>query len=271
MSKIMVWKSDSDGKLFEDKLKYQKHLRKLAAARRKKKKMDAFEAARVAIFAEMRETCYNPDQIIEFIKAHWHDFCLNAIRHYMWKDGKKIALTDLEWFTITDFHWGAHVSNSHSAPFGKKTNWGSRDVNEPTSYPGWTGNIRYRPTDYDTSSYHFGSDAWVGTGINTGSGGYAREYYYDVKLFADDWPAMRKSMECGARYKLMMQHTQSETRSIEAIATAMFDTAEKIAAFDLQYPDWIENCEKAHVWAKLSDDKRPLGRILKEEIYASAA
>ena len=33
MSQVLVWKSDADGKLFEDKIKYQKHLRKLAAQR----------------------------------------------------------------------------------------------------------------------------------------------------------------------------------------------------------------------------------------------
>jgi hypothetical protein len=33
MSIIQAYKSDSDGKLFEDKKKYQLHLRKLASAR----------------------------------------------------------------------------------------------------------------------------------------------------------------------------------------------------------------------------------------------
>jgi hypothetical protein len=265
----MVWKSDADGKLFEDKLKYQKHLRKLATARRTKRKMEAFGAARIAIFAEMRATCYTPDQIVEFIKTHWHDFCLNAARNNVWK--KRVVPCDLEWFKFTDLSWKEEVSNSHSAPLGKRDNWCGRNKDEPTGYPGWQGNIRYRPTDYKTSDYYFGSDAWIGTGINTGSGGYATTYYYDVKLFAEDWPAMKLSHQCAARYKIMMEHTKSETRSTDEIAATMFNTAEKVATFEAQYPDWIENYEKAHIWAKLSDDKRTIGRILNEEIYAVTA
>jgi hypothetical protein len=262
----MVWKSDTDGKLFEDKLKYQKHLRKLATARRVKRKMEAFEAARIAIFAEMRATCYTPDQIVEFIKTHWHDFCFNAARNNVWK--KRVVPCDLEWFKFTDLSWKEEVSNSHSAPLGKKDNWGGRKKDEPTGYPGWQGNIRYRPTDYKTSDYYFGSDAWVGTGINTGSGGYATTYYYDVKLFAEDWPAMMASRRCAARYAIM---NYNDKRTIDEFAVALFDTSEKVAAFDLQYPDWIGNYEKARSWSILSEDKRPIGRVLHEEIYATAA
>ena len=44
MSVITVWKCDEDGKLFEDKKKYQNHLRKLARVRRERRRDAAVPA-----------------------------------------------------------------------------------------------------------------------------------------------------------------------------------------------------------------------------------
>ena len=45
MSVITAYKCDSTGKLFEDKAKYQKHIRKIAYERRVQRKIDAAHKA----------------------------------------------------------------------------------------------------------------------------------------------------------------------------------------------------------------------------------
>ena len=40
------------------------------------------------------------------------------------------------------------VSNSHGAPFGKKTNWSRQDLSIPTSYLGWSGQVAGNLTNY---------------------------------------------------------------------------------------------------------------------------
>jgi len=80
-----------------------------------------------------------------------------------------------------------NVRNSHSAPFGKPTNW-HRSDNLPKGYPGWQGDIEY------TVSHYISNDLFTGTGINTGSGGGdTNKYCYEVVFFQDDWPGLTRS------------------------------------------------------------------------------
>ena len=55
MSQVLVWKSDADGKLFEDKAKYQSHLRTLARHRNAQRKLQIAESAKDAAWAELYE------------------------------------------------------------------------------------------------------------------------------------------------------------------------------------------------------------------------
>jgi len=68
MSVITVWKSDADGKLFEDKTKYQKHLRKLGRERLTRRKLEIVEAEKDVVWAEL----YNREQSIE----QWRDMII---------------------------------------------------------------------------------------------------------------------------------------------------------------------------------------------------
>ena len=54
MSQVLVWKSDVDGKLFEDKAKYQSHLRKLARHRNAQQKLQ-IERDRIAMDAKKED------------------------------------------------------------------------------------------------------------------------------------------------------------------------------------------------------------------------
>ena len=85
---IVAWKCEATGKVFEHKVKYQSHLKKLAADRRSKAKHDAFEAARKQIFTDMRNTVRCKSELIAFINEHWQHFCMNATVNSRWSSSK---------------------------------------------------------------------------------------------------------------------------------------------------------------------------------------
>ncbi len=100
-----------------------------------------------------------------------------------------------------DLHDGIReLSNSHSCPIGKKTNWSSRDNNEPTSYPGFSGYIHIEITKEAEKYVSFTSNFLKIFPINTGSGGGASiksgrtdayALQYDIKFFIDDFPKIK--------------------------------------------------------------------------------
>src|ERR1700727_2046995 len=69
-----------------------------------------------------------------------------------------------------DIWYRSTVSNSHSAPEGKQTNWGGYKTDIPTSYPGWEGRvwIRYAPIK---NGHHISSTPFCNTLTHPGTGG----------------------------------------------------------------------------------------------------
>lgn len=219
---IVAWKCETTGKVFEHKVKYQSHLKKLAADRRSKAKHDAFEAARKQIFNDMRNTVRCKSELIAFITKNWQHFCMNAMVN-SWSSTRRTKNKihpNLKFFSVKDFRWVDHVSNSHRAPIGKATNWGGRDKNKPTGYPGWMMAIEYNVEGPDTV-IPYSSEAWDHTGINTGTGGYARNYYFAVELFAEDWPAMADAYEKAKAWAIL----NNDKRKINEIVETMYSTA----------------------------------------------
>lgn len=107
-----------------------------------------------------------------------------------------------------DVHYGDCVSNSHSAPVGKKQNWGGREEGVPRGYPGWSGRLwivlNHEPR-------RFGSDILHSSGIYSGTGGggnygnpYTKSlkelpkkfqhYGWDTIIWCDDFPEESKEI-----------------------------------------------------------------------------
>ena len=208
MSIIQVYKSDADGKLFEDKKKYQAHLRKLARERNAKKKMEKMESEREAFLDRMGQV-KSIDELNQFIKDNWQWFWANGAQrdHYMWNRKGRPDFHEYVEVTIHDVRWGEKVSNSHSCPRKGVQNFDTRaecNKGKPTGYPGWVGriNIKVKPPLYKYQGKEYlrdgyGSSYFERTTINTGSGGgggnHKNEYVsysYDVRLFAADFPVM---------------------------------------------------------------------------------
>ncbi len=228
MSVITVWKSDEDGKIFEDKKKYQNHLRKLAQVRRTRRQLEINEALQDAVWNKL----YEREQSIE----DWADMVINkqelfwaeAAKHdaYDWKivghtrKGVVCPVPRLLEFTEFSLRWSDSVSNSHSCPIGGVTNWGGREKMKdgspaPSGYPGWTGRVEWIcawPKEWD--GHYLGGDIFSAgsfrTGrqrAHTGTGGgggmrysekhkcYVMSHGYDFRIYAADWPGLTRYHE----------------------------------------------------------------------------
>ena len=229
MSKITVWKCDEDGKIFEDKKKYQNHLRKLARVRNTKRKITLGQAEADAWWAEAYEREMTIDQWRQFVIDNQSRFWAEAALgdpsdwanvgklHSRRKNGVYCPVPELLEFTRFGVFWNPAVSNSHSAPHNGVTKWGSRDklkdgTPAPTGYPGWSGRVDWIvrwPKEWD--GVYLGGDLFAKgtfrTGrqrAHTGTGGggglhYSEKYKchvmsfgYDFRLFAADWPGMAR-------------------------------------------------------------------------------
>jgi hypothetical protein len=200
MSQVLVWKSDEDGKLFEDKKKYQTHLRKLAAKRREERKVEEVKRTRVEFLKRMGQVA-SIEELNEFIKDNWAWFFANGItdqwhnpkRHHEFHEYVRVELVNMKF---------GNYANTHSCPFnGGVQNFMQQD-GTPKKYPGWYGriNILVKPGMHKYKGRTYMRDGWGSsyfnnTGISTGSGGGGsgedcKSYSYDVKIWAADFPVM---------------------------------------------------------------------------------
>jgi hypothetical protein len=220
MSIITAYKSDADGKIFEDKSKYTAHLRKLARHRNEQRKLTIAEDAKDAAWAELYEREQSIDDWMQMVIDNQHLFWAEAAagnRHDWERVGMKLGrgknAGNLPMPRVLkikhSLRWSDSVSNSHSCPVGGVTCWSSHEAKDgrPRGYPGWTGHIDWLvewPKEFD--GIYIGSDlfskgsfrsgrqrAHTGTG-GGGGGGFVKEFNtycqhpgYDFRIFASDW------------------------------------------------------------------------------------
>ena len=214
MSIIQAYKSDADGKLFEDKKKYQLHLRKLASARLAQKKVAQMEAERELFLIKMGQV-KSISELNKFIKDNWKWFWANGAKDdfYKWSSakGKTAPFHEYVDVSVLDAYWKEDLSNSHSCPRKGVQNFDTRaecNKGKPTGYPGWQAriNIKVKPpmSNHKKDPYMldgFGSSYFHDTIICTGSGGGGGNhknqyvsYSYDVKIWAADFPVMYEAL-----------------------------------------------------------------------------
>ncbi len=198
MSKIMVYKSDTDGKLFEDINKYRIHLKKLAKQRRVEKNITFHLKEKNAFIKNMCDEIGSVKELVEFIVNNQKWFITNGRLSSFDKLPENIKIDDLAISSgyddesgIPSLRWNNHVGNTHCAPIGKKTNWGGRVEGEPRSYHGWNAVITFSVTL--NSRHSLSSEMFKGTPLNMGSGGTGKGsngYRYTMDLFAVDFKKM---------------------------------------------------------------------------------
>ena len=236
MSIITAYKSDADGKIFEDKAKYTAHIRRLARHRLEQKKLQIAESVKDAAWAELYEREQSIDDWCQMVIDNQHLFWAEAAAGdpYDWQNvGKKLGrgknagnMPIPRVLKIThQLRWNDSVSNSHDCPVGGVTNWGDRTPGAPRGYPGWQGQIEWLvkwPQEFEY--VYLGSDLFsrgsfstgrqrAHTGTGSGAGGHFNKEFntwcqrprYDFRIFAADWPGMARYYE-----KRRMWETLSE-------------------------------------------------------------
>lgn len=221
---ITAYKSEADGKIFEDKKKYQAHLRKLARHRLEQKKLAIVREQADAVWNELYEREQSLDDWAQMVIDEQDLFWAEAARFHSsdWEQvGKKprgytlpMPCPELLEFAEFSMDWSDSVSNSHSCPHNGVTCWGIHEAKDgrPRGYPGWTGRIEWLikwPEEWD--GVYLGADLFGGFGnhrararAHTGSGGgggmrfsekhkcHVQSFRYDFKIFAADWPGMAR-------------------------------------------------------------------------------
>jgi hypothetical protein len=231
MSIITAYKSDEDGKIFEDKAKYQAHLRKLARHRLAQRKLTIAEVEKDRIWAELYEREQSIEQWCQMVIDNQHLFWAEAASAdpYDWarvgmklgrgKNAHNLPMPKVLKI-IPNLRWNNEVSNSHSCPHDGVTNWGGRETMAdgtlaPRGYPGWTGSIVWVcewPKEFD--GIYLSSDLFSGgfgrsgrqrahTGSGGGGGGHLNKEFntycqspsYEFRIYASDWPGMTRYYE----------------------------------------------------------------------------
>jgi uncharacterized C2H2 Zn-finger protein len=126
------------------------------------------------------------EDIIKWIEMNPEFMFDNGLRNG-WYQNDIEKYRDKFWVKITylSLQWTQHASNSHYCPRNGVTNWGGREHNKPTCYPGFQGHIEYQMSH----NLGFGSDIMRSLGIHTGTGGGINDnrYGYAVTFFDADW------------------------------------------------------------------------------------
>lgn len=229
MVQIVAYKSEADGKIFEDKKKYQNHLRQLARHNLEQRRLRIAEEQLDALWAPLYEREQTPEDWAIMVIKNQHLFWAEAARYNRsdWERvgkaptrgrGEPMPCPELLEFERFDLSWSDCVSNSHSCPHNGVTNWFSssnKDKTVPTGYPGWTGRVEWIvkwPKEWD--GFYLGSDLFKGLHgrgsrqrAHTGTGGgggmryserhqcHVMSFGYDFRLYAADWPGMDRYRE----------------------------------------------------------------------------
>ena len=190
MPQVQAWQCPHTGRLWalEDKVQYQQHLRELASGRRHQRRITEIRENANGYLQETLWDCRDVKEIAQWFLDHGEWLTAYHQARNTWGNPRRkpwqIKFTSME---ITG-KWHESVSNSHTAPLGKPTNW-HRLFELPRGYPGFTGSIRFTLENTERCP-GFHSDLFAGLRVNTGSGGGVSPSQYELNLFDDDWPGL---------------------------------------------------------------------------------
>ncbi len=174
MPKVTVWECPRSYMLFRTEEEYKAHLKKLARQRAAEKKMKLIQIKRDEKMDELYQ-CRDFTEIENWLKANWQ-FVAND----------KNVITPVS-ISFQNMYWSQTSSNSHSAPKGRMTNWGTGKPSAPKGYPGWTGKLF---VTYDREPNLSTFDVMRHTNIYAGSGGGWKSFQASTNIWAEDFPNM---------------------------------------------------------------------------------
>ena len=226
MPKVLVWKCPHTGKLFEQKRRYDAHLRRLSRIRCANRKWRQLEDDTVGLIKDIQQV-NNMQEWCEFIFNNQKAFiiygCLKKsfgdpehIKEAM-ENGWNIKVPKIQGIDIYRCNYSDSTRNTHSCPRNGKTNWGGRAEHGIRGYPGWSGNIHMdyvdnreaiveivrpgrrknfimEPPSVSDMSGGFGVSSSV-IGVNTGTGTGIGGGHFGIEIFLQDFPNMEKAVK----------------------------------------------------------------------------
>jgi hypothetical protein len=182
MPKTSAWVCDRTGKLFLSRDDYRGHLRELArknnAARRLARQRAAFDCE----VDKFRFTVRSIADIERWLLANLEMIadCRGDRVYRRQKEPMGVSSIKLH------VSYNTNCSYTHSAPKGRKTNWG-REKGIPHGYPGFSGHVNIVTENWFDSRFL----EMVGVHTGTGGGG-GKSYGYGVVIWAEDFPKLRQ-------------------------------------------------------------------------------
>jgi hypothetical protein len=210
--KISVYKCDNTGKLFEDKNKYIKHLKKLATSKRIRRDLEIKEQEAKIWWENAQNIEMDLLDLKDFIIENQSRFWADAARvntmdwnevGKLTRKGVILPVPKLVDFTKFSLNWSENCSNTHSAPRNGFQNW-LRSPELPTGYPGWLGHVEWAVEwPYEFRGMYLGGDLFDSKDcrIHTGGGGGGgyhgglQRFGYSIQLFESDWPGLARFAE----------------------------------------------------------------------------
>ena len=189
--KATVDKCPWTGKLFEDRIKYAKHLKSV----RNELKLNREKARIQANLDNMVAELYGlgtTDEIAAWLTANYMKIA--KIKGPRWASRKPYILTDDDYveFEIPPMTFSERCSTTHCAPLGQKHTGWHRETNPHVPEAGWRGRIILRPKG---NAYHreYVETNWLKElGVNSGGGGGGPDKLsYELTLFTKDFPKLR--------------------------------------------------------------------------------
>lgn len=232
--KFTGYKCRFDGKIFASSekkayVKYLKNIRKnMKTAREDKRTKDNTREQLSIIKLEVTDVNMIAPWIMKheaFLIKACNVLNLNGFLFDEFKPNDKY--TNVE---IGGLFYNENTSNSHVCPHNGVTNWGDKNPDLPTGYPGWYGRLGgslYRDKK-NMNSYPY-SSVFKLIGVHTGSGGGGNERFsYDCKIFVADWPCLLQKwvdvqFECESRYQERIDAIFDEASRYQEHADLIFD------------------------------------------------
>lgn len=236
MTIITAYKCPDTGKLFEHEEKYQKHREKVLAKLAIQQKVEsALKLERTWWEKNFWHSVKSISQLKAAIMLHRDVLAARGLKNYLSDNLTSrytLKPTPVVNFSMFSASWSESVSNSHSCPHNGVINWCEKHNNRPTGYPGWHGRLEYQVQSYlgQENSYPGDSDMWTGTRIHTGTGGgggfnkktFTQSFGYDIKLWADDWPAMAEAYRAES-FKLRLANSDINEYHLNSLVAGSVD------------------------------------------------
>lgn len=195
--KIVAYKCEDTGRLFESVGAYRAHRRSISTQKRRETRAQyEYEEDSATLKALLKDRPLSVLDLGTYL-VKTQEIWVPIARKRKSSFGREIPIFEKIAF-MTQFRRSSQpetlglnfdmvVSNSHSCPRGGVTNF-IGDPTRPRHYAGWRGQIELVVNEWDGSS----SDLLKEIDIHSGSGGGGMKHHklhlsYDVKLFFSDW------------------------------------------------------------------------------------